>query len=189
MNNLRDYQQQMNNRQSNNTLKRFGDNFVSLCNDIDAEAHQFSSKPIGPIGQYIRVNEESAGDTTLCTLIETQIGKRTLESFMVTNKEDMKKLIALMDRHFLGRNPNIIIRNLTGYRFDISRGRVPKECNVQTVLDHLTFQNDEVFNCVVDSCKIEKTLVTTDNKAQELFRNRNTVPPNTNSAITRTFNR
>ena len=90
MNNLRDYQQQINNRQSNNTLKRFGHNFVSLCNDIDAEAHQFSSKPIGPIGQYIRVNEESAGDTTLCTLIETQIGKRTLESFMVTNKEDMK---------------------------------------------------------------------------------------------------
>ena len=94
-----------------------------------------------------------------------------------------------MDKHFPRRNPNIIIQNLTGYRFDISRGRVPKECNVQTVLDHLTFQNDEVFNCVVDSCKIEKTLVTTDNKAQELFRNRNTVPPNTNSAITRTFNR
>ena len=181
----------MNRTQSKDKLSRFGERFVALCNDIDQQANQFKSKPIGPIGQYIRVNEESAGDETLCTLIETQINKKTLESFIVEkgNEKDFHKLKELMSRHFPNGNPNIIKRKSYGSRYDINRTRVPKDCNVQTILDHLTFQHDEVFNHVVDSLKIEKILVTTDNKAQELFRNKNTVPKNTFFAVTRSFNK
>ena len=185
--NIQQHQMEMNRNNSRNQLERFGDgrNFVNLCNDI--ERANFQSKPIGPVGQYIRINEGT--DDTLCTLIETQIRKPNLESFIVENKADRLLLEQLMARHFHRSKPHIIVRPSIGRRYDISRGRVPKDCNVQTILDHLTFENDEVFNFVVDSFKIEQILVTTDNIAQKLFRQKDSVPLNTKYAITRTFNR
>ena len=62
------------------------------------------------------------------------------------------------------------------------------------MLDFLQISNDIVFNVIIDNIHPEMTLVTTDQIAQSLFRNRNTVPVNerkeyAKSAVTFEFNR
>ena len=62
------------------------------------------------------------------------------------------------------------------------------------MLNFLEFSNDIVHNVIIDNIHPEMTLVTTDQIAQSLFRNRNTVPINdkneyAKSAITFEFNR
>ena len=56
-----------------------------------------------------------------------------------------------------------------GRRYDISRGRIPSNAGVQTMLDFLTFEDDEVFNFFVDKTQMEKVIVTDDDTAQRLF--------------------
>ena len=49
-----------------------------------------------------------------------------------------------------------------GKRYDVSKFRIPPTPDCTLMLDHLEFEDDDVFNLVIDRAKPEGILVTND---------------------------
>ena len=81
-------------------IARYGPAMDKLCKDIEANANQFRSKPIGPLGRYIKLTKEAAKDDELNSLLEVQMNQKNLKSFLVECKQDQMILDKLMQRHW-----------------------------------------------------------------------------------------
>ena len=166
-----------------------GTGMLALCKDIDNNVNRFGKKPIGPLALYVQLDDESAKDPTMAALLETVIGPKILRSFIVESHKDKKTLMGLMYKHFPREIPEIQIKPFAQGRYSVDEGRVPTSCGIKTILDHLVFQDDMVFNFILDRCKIERKLVTTDAIAQERIKVRQNVPKNAILAVTNEFNK
>ena len=76
--------------------------------DIAHNKHRFSRPPLGPVGKYVRLVGGAAQDRDLCDLIESDVGRPILRSFVVNTMEDQRELQGIFRRHFRsGKPPNI----------------------------------------------------------------------------------
>ena len=78
-------------------------------NDPEARGHGYSliifnllfrSKPIGPLGRYIKLTPEAAQNDALNSLLEVQLSSKDLKSFIVSCKEDRMKLDQMMENYW-----------------------------------------------------------------------------------------
>ena len=95
-----------------NELARYNKEMVSLCQDIDNNASKFRSKPIGPIGRFIKLTQEAARNDQLNSLLEVRLSTKELKSFLVESYEDKKCLERMMSKYYpiKSRQPRITIR-------------------------------------------------------------------------------
>ena len=76
--------------------------------DIASNMHRFSMPPLGPVGKYVRLVGRAAQDRDLCDLIESDVTRAILRSFVVNTMEDQRELQGIFRRHFRnGKPPNI----------------------------------------------------------------------------------
>ena len=89
-----------------NTAK-YGRQMESLCQDIERNSNQFSSRPIGPLGKYIKLSSKVGQDDNLANLIQNQVGISLIKSFLVQNKQDRDILFSLMKKQNFHKQPVI----------------------------------------------------------------------------------
>jgi hypothetical protein len=112
-------------------LARYSTAIDRLCQDIEANVHQFRSKPIGPLGRHIKLTQEAARNDKLNSLLEIQLGQKNLKSFLVECKEDQRVLDNLMRKHWhlKAKQPMITTRKRllhTYYILSYMHSRSPK---------------------------------------------------------------
>ncbi len=175
-------------RAANKRLGRFGKAMENCVRDIEKNKARFKHMPIGPLGQHISLKPEALDDNNLNSLIHVQLGVQLLRSFLVFSTEDRKLLgkIFANGNHFRpGQQPQITQKSLSKARHPVNKFSIPKQ--YKSMLDYLSFDNDQVFNTVIDQAKCESVLITDDATAQRLFLRKETVPANTRVAITTNF--
>ena len=85
----------------------------SLCQDIERNLDRFWSRPIGPLGKYIKLSAKIGQDDNLANLIQNQVGIPLIKSFLVQNKdphknrEDRDLLFSLMRKQNFHKQPVI----------------------------------------------------------------------------------
>lgn len=167
-----------------NRIRKYGDAIVRLRDEIDKADRQnrFKRKPIGPLGYYLKIKNPD-----IATPLEIYLG-RTANAFLCDNMDDMLTLnticrtVAQSMREF--RKPLLITRPF-GRRHDVTRFKSVHP-RYKTFLDLLEFENDDVFNCLVDRNSIENILyIPNYDDAEELMLNMGAIPQNTRLAFTK----
>ncbi|XP_068136370.1 structural maintenance of chromosomes protein 6 [Hyperolius riggenbachi] len=152
-----------------NRLKRFGQNMPSLLAAIDEAYNQgrFRRKPIGPLGNCIRLK-----DPQLDVAVESCL-KSLLYGFCCDNHQDERTLQSLMSREYpRGQRPPIIVNQFRDQVYDVSR-RAVVHPNYPTVLTALEIDNPVVANCLIDMRAIETVLlIKNKTEAREVMQKR-----------------
>ena len=138
--------------------------------DIERNTNKFSAPPLGPVGKYVRLVGGAAQDGDLCDLIESDIGRGVLRSFVVNTMDDQRVLQGIFARHFRsGKPPNITRLQFRSERVSLHEGnRADSTEDYAVVMDYLQFDNDMVFNYLISQTDIATTLVLTDEQAEDL---------------------
>lgn len=159
-------------RAQQNRLLAFHERMPQLMADIQSAAGSFHRAPVGPIGQYIKLNEPK-----WALPIEALIGKE-LEGFIVKDSHDHDKLRGLMARHRIYA-PIIIIGSDTP--LDFSRDEPPPL--FMTALRALTINHPLVLKALIINAGIERAVLMPDrNSAKDALRRRDRT--NADSAFT-----
>ena len=85
---LKQLQQQM--ERSRNVSRVFGVEFENLMADIERNVTKFSAPPVGPVGRHVKLVGEAARDRDLCDLIESDLGRARLRTFVVNTMDDQR---------------------------------------------------------------------------------------------------
>lgn len=119
--------------------------------DIAFKQNRFKKKPIGPIGAYIKVN-----DNKWIFSIENNLNKSLLRSFLVDNIADTNILQSIMDKIIPvnARKPSII----TSKFFDKFHNITNNETK-NSMFRMLTFTNPVVGNSLIDNNCIETIML------------------------------
>eukprot|EP00102_Acyrthosiphon_pisum_P014828 XP_008185088.1 PREDICTED: structural maintenance of chromosomes protein 6-like [Acyrthosiphon pisum] len=122
--------------------------------EIAFSQNKFIKKPIGPIGAYIKVNNDK-----WIFAIENFLGRGTLRIFLVDNFTDNKVLQSIMDRIITGniKQPTVI----TSKFFDKVHNITATETQ-NNLFRMLNFTSPIVANCLIDSEHIETIILTLD---------------------------
>lgn len=155
----RSTQMQIENTAANDqSIVKFGQDFVNLERAIDSEWNRgsFSERPVGPLGAFLKVKDQSwAAPIELC------LGSGNLTSYIVNNARDARVLQDLVRR--IRATPSIIIRSLRREMYTIGEQDKPlviangrQRC---VLLDMLICEHAAVFNVLVDSNYIERTVL------------------------------
>ena len=135
-----------------------------LVDLVRKRAKEFSQPPIGPIGLYVKLKEEYWADA-----VEETIGQG-LGSWLVGNMSDRDVLNKMIKHDCQMQGVTIVSMNVRRDRYDLERNaaqRPPK--SFKTMLDVLEFENDAVFNNVVDTSQVERVvLVESQNMAMDV---------------------
>uniref|UniRef100_A0A2S2P714 Structural maintenance of chromosomes protein 6 n=1 Tax=Schizaphis graminum TaxID=13262 RepID=A0A2S2P714_SCHGA len=157
----------------------YGNWMPQLVKNIEIAFNQkkFIKKPIGPIGAYIKVNDDK-----WIFSIENFLGRGNLRTFLVDNFTDNKVLQSIMDRTITGnaRKPSVI----TSKFFDKVHNITAKETQ-NNLFRMLNFTSPVVANCLIDNNRIE-TIMLVDNTAEAmpLMENISKVPRNCHFSLT-----
>lgn len=139
--------------------------------------NKFKKSPLGPIGTYIKVNEDK-----WIFSIENHLGRATLRTFLVDNIEDNKVLQSIMDK-IIPRNtrkPTVITSKFFNRVHDITT----KETK-NSMFSMLTFINPVVANSLIDNNRIETIMLIDDTEeAMALMENVSRVPRNCHFSLT-----
>ncbi|XP_029345739.1 structural maintenance of chromosomes protein 6-like [Acyrthosiphon pisum] len=119
--------------------------------EIAFSQNKFIKKPIGPIGAYIKVNNDK-----WIFAIENFLGRGTLRIFLVDNFTDNKVLQSIMDRIITGniKQPTVI----TSKFFDKVHNITATETQ-NNLFRMLNFTSPIVANCLIDSEHIETIML------------------------------
>lgn len=149
-------------RNKNNKYAAFGHNIAFLVRDIENEKN-WHSKPIGPVGCYVSVNE---GYNDWSDLINATLQK-TLDSFVVCDEHDRRLLNQYMRNKKIFKN--IIVRKFESFTYTTT---VPQGC--KTILDTLDIHNEDVKFTLIDSSGVEEMVICDSlGQAESVTRNRN----------------
>ncbi|CAG2105083.1 unnamed protein product, partial [Medioppia subpectinata] len=136
-------------------LKKFGPKYPELVKRIDEAFRKkvFKKKPLGPIGNYIKLKDYS------CALAVELAIKNVIYAFCCDNMQDKRELDKIIQQVFGSggqRTPSIITRPFTALH-DVSRGRV--RCDeYKSLLDLMDIKESAITNCLIDQCRIEQIL-------------------------------
>ena len=135
--------------------------------DYSSGSNVFTIRPIGPIGRYIRLTPDAAGDEKLTQLLEIELGIGLLKSFICNCRKDriqLEKIIQQVWRSGIEKPPTIFTRSFSGLKYthdELSRYSIDvKNSNLTRVLDCLevddTLEGCNVFNLIIDQKHIEQ---------------------------------
>ncbi|KAH9633464.1 hypothetical protein HF086_013141 [Spodoptera exigua] len=135
----------------NDSLAVYGANMVELVQRVNAAAAngQFSQKPRGPIGAYLKVKEKKWGGA-----LEHIIGGN-IQSFCVNTPDDMRKLFQIMEQ------PGVTCSKFLGRVHDV-RGRRVRAGSFVSALDSLDVADPVVANFLIDNIGCESVLLVPD---------------------------
>lgn len=137
-----------------NDLYRFGHGFADLARLIHQNRHRFDEPPIGPLGQFIKVKDQSWAPA-----VEACLGSNTLRSYIVHSGRDSALLQRLLPNR--GVRPTIIVADLRRARYAIRESDMPhvRHLGHCTMMDMLTLEHNAVFNVLVDQLFIERLVL------------------------------
>eukprot|EP01135_Chromosphaera_perkinsii_P000982 Nk52_evm8s155 gene=Nk52_evmTU8s155 len=143
-------------KRNNNSVSVFGPEHVAILKEVQKHQSKFTRKPVGPLGQEIKLLRPEWAQA-----VEVCLGEQLMSAYAVTCKEDELVLIRIMKALRIERKPMIMTR-----KFDDPRHNVPgNQCqDFPRVLDVIQCDNSAVFNLVIDSAKPETQLLFEDNK-------------------------
>lgn len=160
----------------------FGAHMPALLKRIDEayRAGRFRQKPLGPLGNYITLKDNSCGIALQACL------KGNVYAFVCDNNKDRQELVSIMRSVERCRLPTIVIRPFTGRRHNITSSKVDHD-KYHSLLDHISIEDDNVFNVIIDKTGIERiAYIPEEQEARRLLMKRNTVPRNCYQAFTKT---
>ena len=166
-------------RAGQHRLSSFGNYMVDLDNEIK-KSKGFRQRPIGPLGAFIKLKEGTHQDVQKFLENET---KGIITSFLVSCHEDRNELFSIFSRLRIHKKPTVYTCPFTNQRHDVSRHRVHSD-KFPVLIDFLDIENVNVYNRVIDACKLEKILmIPTEREAQKVLSRRESVPKNTLYAL------
>ncbi|XP_007506033.1 structural maintenance of chromosomes protein 6 [Monodelphis domestica] len=144
----------------NQPLKLFGHQMPALIEALE-DAHrqgQFTYKPIGPLGAYLRLRDPEYALAIECCL------KGLLFSFFCDNPNDAQILQELIKRFYpLGcKRPQIIVSAFDCELYDVT-DRAPYHPEFPTALTALEINDAVVTNSLIDMTGIESVLLIKNN--------------------------
>lgn len=165
--------------QQEDRINFYGNWMPQLVKAIEVAFNQnkFIKKPIGPIGTYIKVNNDK-----WIFAIENFLGRGTLRTFLVDNFTDNKVLQSIMDKIITGnaRKPTVI----TSKFFDKIHNITAKETQ-NNLFRMLNFTSPVVANCLIDNNRIETIMLVDDTaEAMPIMENISQVPRNCSFSLT-----
>ena len=159
--------------------------------DIERNVTRFSKLPVGPVGRHIKLVGQAARDKDLSALMESDLGRGFLRSFVVNTMDDQRALQAIFKRHY----PNCKPPGITKMEFRNERlpagnkVRAASTSDYTVLMDYMEVDNNVAFNYLLTHSDIATTLVLTEEQATVLFSDKSRVPHNARKAITRDFYR
>ncbi|XP_043829725.1 structural maintenance of chromosomes protein 6-like [Dromiciops gliroides] len=180
---LNDEQQQLNRLKDCKTdpLKRFEPQITALLEEVD-EAHRqghFTSKPIGPLGAYIRPR-----DSEFALAIESCL-KDLLLAFCCDNHKDEQVLKELMKKSYPpgSSRPPIIVSAFKSEVYDVT-DRAASHPEFPTVLSALEIDDAVVANALIDMRGIESVLLIKSNSLARAVMQAQSPPKNCKEVFT-----
>lgn len=137
---------------SGNSFDVFGQRCAKVKRLVDAAIQQrkFRGPVLGPIGFYCKV---VPGKDEFAAIAETALGVGVLDRFVVCNDSDRKLLQKI--RSEAGCQQDCSIFQISQHpRYSIPAP--PEIEGVETIATVLAIDNDLIFNCLVDNCKIDE---------------------------------
>merc|ERR1719187_90491 len=170
-------------------LAVFGAKIPQIELAIKRNASRFQQVPIGPVGAHVKLRGEAASNPDLARLVETELSRAQITSYLCNSDEDRRQLSRLLDdvygtdRH----KPRIFTSKFIHRPHNVIRPVVNhKDTNL--LMDLLHIENPVVFNHLVDQKSIESVLVCKSrDTAKALMTRRENVPANVNYAVTHDF--
>ena len=158
---------------------------------IKRNASRFQQVPIGPVGAHVKLRGEAASNPDLARLVETELSRAQITSYLCNSDEDRRQLSRLLDdvygtdRH----KPRIFTSKFIHRPHNVIRPAVSHN-DTSLLMDLLHIENPVVFNHLVDQKSIESVLVCrSQDTAKALMTRRENVPANVNYAVTHDFYR
>jgi DNA repair exonuclease SbcCD ATPase subunit len=124
---------------------------------------------IGPIGAFIKIAE---GKENFAPLAELALGSGTLDRFIVTNDHDRKLCQSLRQEARCGKTCGLYQVKVSP-RFNVPPP--PADTGIETIASVLNITNDIVFNCLVDTNRIDQRALAPSREVSEqhLLKNEN----------------
>nr|CAI5838630.1 unnamed protein product [Callosobruchus analis] len=150
-------------RESGNDLIIYGRDMPRVKEMINQYKSKFKHEPRGPLGSYIKLK-----DKKWATAIEGYIGPANLGAFAVDNRKDSQ-----------------LLQEIFRKKHDIKKNLVHEPNDCVCLYNAIEIDDPVVNNCIVDSVSPENILlIPSDDRAQELLSNRQTVPQNCRQGVT-----
>ncbi|CAR22883.1 DNA repair protein SMC6 [Lachancea thermotolerans CBS 6340] len=149
-----------------NFLSNFDPHMEKLVRLIEQRKSEFSSKPVGPLGNYVTVKSQFQ---EWARPIQRYLGG-TLSAFVVANVSDGALLKSLIRACQIRSNINVITYKLNEFDFDSGKAR----SEYPSVADALEFKSRSLQCLFVDQNRIEKVvLVTNKSDARDVLKRHN----------------
>jgi chromosome segregation ATPase len=134
---------------SANSVAVFGHNCALVKRSVDEyiEEGRFRDNVIGPIGVHCMIYQ---GKERFGSLAEAAVGPGVLDGFIVFNDHD-RKIVQQIRAHHNVRHTCGVFQMHHHEKYHVPN---PPE-GVETVASVLRVMDDDVFNCLVDFCRIE----------------------------------
>uniref|UniRef100_A0A914VXR0 Uncharacterized protein n=1 Tax=Plectus sambesii TaxID=2011161 RepID=A0A914VXR0_9BILA len=163
-------------RSAQSGAAKFGEKMPDLQALIASET-RFARKPVGPLGQYVKVRDEK-----WALAVELAIKPETLGAFACDNFKDSALLRQLVGRcRWSGRTPAIIVSKFKDTPYNTSAHEPPTQ--FETVLRQIEVSDPVVYNTLIDQTKIESILlINSDQEARTLMQSN--PPPNAAKGFT-----
>jgi len=172
-------------------LAVFGAKIPQIELAIKRNASRFQQVPIGPVGAHVKLRGEAASNPDLARLVETELSRAQITSYLCNSDEDRRQLSRLLDdvygtdRH----KPRIFTSKFIHRPHNVTRPAVSHK-DTSLLMDLLHIENPVVFNHLVDQKSIESVLVCrSQDTAKALMTRRENVPANVHYAVTHDFYR
>lgn len=133
-----------------NSMAMFGNKCVNMHQKVEKALRdrRFHGPVHGPIGHYLKVVD---GKEHLAALATSAL-KIGLDRFIVTNDHDRSLFMKLRNEIRCNSRQCLVIQTNEGPRYNVKQ---PPE-GVETAATVITVSNDLVFNCLVDSGRIDQ---------------------------------
>lgn len=139
---------------SSNHIGRFGQTMPDLVRRIQSNAQQFSVPPIGPLGQYLKVRDESWAPA-----VEEAVGRGFLCSFIVQTSRDAQTLQRMLPQR--GPRIQVLVFNMNVDRYHVGQRDMPDVHDLGhcTIIEMLEVSNHIVYNALIDYKEVERTVL------------------------------
>ena len=162
-------------RSGNNKLAAFGHWMPDVVQDIN-NSRRFKTKPIGPLGLYIKVKEGTPQN--IVKTLDNEL-KNLVHAFLVTCSDDQRELFRIFQNRRVPNKPSIFTSNFSQVRHNIEGGRVYTD-QFQVLIDYLEIEDVDVYNRVVDTAQLERILyISSEADARAVLSKEHLVPKNT----------
>jgi chromosome segregation ATPase len=146
-----------------NSLDVFGQRCARVKKLVDKaiEQRRFRGPVVGPIGYFCKVQP---GKQAFASLAESALGPGVLDRFIVCNDAD-RKLFQTIRREAGCQSDCGVFQQAQHARYNIPDP--PQMEGIETISSVISVQNDLVFNCLVDNCKIDERALTRSKEESE----------------------